>query len=147
MSVEAWPGLWAVGDCAWIPTAQVDKWYPMTAQHAVREGQALADNIVASVRGKATKPFDYVAVRTMASLGGRSGVAQLPYNIVLTGFVAWFLWRGYYLFKLPGLDRKMRVGLDWLLGLIFRRDIAELRLFASNAQRSPRIARVHRVEG
>jgi NADH dehydrogenase len=136
LSVEGWPGLWAVGDCAWIPTAQHGKWYPMTAQHAVREGQALADNIVASVRGEATKPFDYVAVGTMASLGGRSGVAQLPYNVVLTGFVAWFLWRGYYLSKLPGLDRKIRVGVDWLLGLIFRRDIAELRLFASNAQRN-----------
>lgn len=133
MSIEGWPGSWAVGDCAWIPTATAGTWYPMTAQHAVREGKACADNIVASMRGEATKPFDYVALGTMASLGGRSGVAQLPYNIVLTGFLAWFLWRGYYLAQLPGLDRKVRVGLDWLLGLVFPRDIAELRLFASNA--------------
>jgi NADH dehydrogenase len=64
----------------------------------------------------------------MASLGARRGVASLANGMVITGFPAWFLWRTYYLLRLPGLDRKVRVALDWLLGLIFRRDIAEMRL-------------------
>lgn len=134
MSVAGWPGVWALGDCAWIPTAKADDWYPMTAQHAIREGPALAANIAAALRGEPTKPFNYTALGTMASLGARRGVAALPNGIVLTGFLAWFLWRTYYLSRLPGLDRKVRVGLDWFLGLLFPRDIAELRFYTQRAQ-------------
>jgi NADH dehydrogenase len=136
MSLPGHPELWAIGDCAWIPTARANEWYPMTAQHAIREGPALAKNIIATLRGQPTKPFDYVALGTMASLGAHRGVAALPNGIVLTGFVAWFLWRTYYLSRLPGLDRKVRVALDWALDFIFPRDIAELRLYTQRAQQS-----------
>jgi NADH dehydrogenase len=134
MSVPDRPGMWALGDCAWIPTGKPDEWYPMTAQHAIREGPALAANIVATLRGQPTKPFNFTALGTMASLGAHKGVAALPNNAVITGFVAWFLWRSYYLARLPGLDRKVRVALDWFLGLIFPRDIAELRVYTKRAQ-------------
>jgi NADH dehydrogenase len=136
MSLPGHPGLWALGDCAWIPTAKEGEWYPMTAQHAIREGPALALNIVAALRGQPTKPFNYVALGTMASLGAHRGVAALPNGVVLTGFIAWFLWRTYYLSRLPGLDRKVRVAIDWLLDFVFPRDIAELRLYTQRAQQS-----------
>ena len=72
----------------------------------------------------------------MASLGARKAVAQLPGDRVITGFLAWFLWRTYYLLRLPGLDRKLRVAFDWTLELLFPRDIAELRVYTRNAQSS-----------
>jgi NADH dehydrogenase len=72
----------------------------------------------------------------MASLGGRKAVAQLPGDRVLTGFLAWFLWRSYYLLRLPTLDRKLRVAFDWMLELVFPRDIAELRIYTRNAYSS-----------
>ncbi len=81
-----------------------------------------------------TKPFDFTALGTMASLGARRGVASLAGGLVITGFPAWFLWRTYYLLRLPGLDRKVRVALDWTLGLLFRRDIAELRVYTQRAR-------------
>jgi NADH dehydrogenase len=128
-------GIWALGDCAAIPNGQ-GGYYPATAQHAIREGPALAYNIVATLRGKSTKPFHYNALGMMASLGGRRAVAQLPGNHVLTGFLAWFLWRSYYLARLPGLDRKLRVAFDWTLELLFPRDIAELRVYTRHAESS-----------
>jgi len=140
MSVIGRDGVWALGDCAWIPTKpdpdESDKsaWYPATAQHAIREGPALADNLVAVLRGEATRPFRFTALGTMASLGGRRGVAALPGGVVLTGFPAWFLWRGYYLARLPGVDRRIRVAIDWALGVIFPRDIAELRLYTERGR-------------
>jgi NADH dehydrogenase FAD-containing subunit len=140
MSVTGRPGVWALGDSAWIPTRAAadlsDKsaWYPATAQHAIREGPVLADNLIATLRGKPTKPFRYTSLGTMASLGGRRGVAALPGGFVLTGFLAWFLWRGYYLARLPGLDRQVRVAFDWAIGVIFPRDIAELRLYTERGQ-------------
>jgi NADH dehydrogenase len=135
MTVIGADNVWAIGDCAWIPKVddaqQSDRgaWYPQTAQHAIREGPALADNLIATLRGVATKPFAYTSMGTMASLGARRGVAALPGGVVLTGFLAWVLWRTYYLARLPGLDRRLRVTIDWTLGLLFPRDIAEMRLY------------------
>ncbi|MGA8576659.1 MAG: NAD(P)/FAD-dependent oxidoreductase [Candidatus Cybelea sp.] len=126
MSVVGLVGVWALGDCAAIPD-ETGGTYPMTAQHAIREGPRLAENIVAVLRGEPTKPFRYRTLGMMAALGGRKAVAQLPGNRVITGFIAWFFWRTYYLLRLPGLDRKLRVAFDWTLELLFPRDTAELR--------------------
>jgi NADH dehydrogenase len=133
MRVGTVPNVWALGDCASIPDGEGGA-HPMTAQHAIREGPHLADNIVATLRGEPTKPFRFRSLGMMASLGARRAVAQLPGDRVLVGFAAWFLWRSYYLLRLPGLDRKLRVAFDWTLDLIFPRDIAELRM---RAQRPP----------
>ncbi len=132
LSVADYPGVWAIGDCAQVPSPQ-GGWYPPTAQHAIREGPVVARNIVATMRGAETQPFRYEALGMMASLGGRRGVAGMRGGFVLTGFLAWFLWRTYYLLRLPGLDRQVRVALDWTLGLVFPRDISELRLYSESA--------------
>ncbi len=133
MRVRGRSGVWALGDCAWIPTAQADTWYPPTAQHAIREGPALADNIIAVLRNQPTKPFNFTALGTMASLGGRRGVVAFPNGYILTGFLAWALWRSYYLVRLPGLDRRLRVAFDWALDLFFARDIAEFRVYTERS--------------
>jgi NADH dehydrogenase len=127
MSVKDTPNIWALGDCAWIPTPE-DGFYPSTAQHAIREGPALAENIIRTLRGQPTQPFRWKALGTMASLGGHRGVVGFPNGFVLTGFAAWWLWRTYYLARIPGWYRKVRVAFDWLLALIFPRDIAQLRV-------------------
>ncbi len=137
MSVPSRPGLWGIGDCAVIPAPGGGR-YPATAQHAIREGPALAYNIAATVRGLPTRPFRFTTIGMMASLGGRRGVIGLRGGIVLTGFVAWFLWRSYYLFRLPGVERRIRVAIDWTLDLIFPRDISELRVYSQSAARDVR---------
>ncbi len=139
MSVPNRAGLWAIGDCAVIPAPDGGR-YPATAQHAIREGPALAENIAAAVRNQPTKPFRFRTIGMMASLGGRRGVIGLRGGIVLTGFLAWFLWRTYYLVRLPGADRRVRVAIDWTLDLIFPRDISELRVF-SQRERLPASAK------
>jgi NADH dehydrogenase len=135
LQVPGFPGVWAAGDCAAIPNGEGGT-HPPTAQHAIREGPRLADNIVATLRGKPTRPFRFSALGMMASLGARKAVAQLPGERVLTGFPAWLLWRSYYLMRLPGLDRKLRVAFDWLLEMLFPRDIAELRIYTRRAYSS-----------
>jgi NADH dehydrogenase len=133
MRVAEFPAVWALGDCASIPDGTGGN-FPMTAQHAIREGPHLADNLVRALRGEPTRPFSYRSLGMMAALGGRKAVAQLPGNRVITGFVAWFLWRSYYLLRLPGIDRRLRVAFDWTLDLLFPRDIAELRVDSETAR-------------
>jgi len=136
MSVPGQECLWAIGDCAAIPDPDSSngKSYPPTAQHAIREGPILAENIVAVLRGKPTTPFRYRSIGMMASLGRRRGVAGLHGKFLLTGFIAWLLWRTYYLARLPGLDRRLRVTFDWTLDLLFARDISELRVYAKKKE-------------
>ena len=42
-----------------------------------------------------------------------------------SGLLAWLMWRGVYLLKLPGLERKVRVLIDWIIELFFPRDIVQ----------------------
>jgi NADH dehydrogenase len=90
---------------------------------------------VATLRGEATQGFAYESLGIMASLGARRGVAGIQGKYLLTGFLAWLLWRSYYLARLPGLDRQFRVAFDWSIGLLFPRDIAELRVYSQVAER------------
>ncbi|GAC1308154.1 MAG: NAD(P)/FAD-dependent oxidoreductase [Vulcanimicrobiaceae bacterium] len=130
-SVPNHPGVWAIGDCAAIPDPDVPGAnYPATAQHAIREGPTLGANVIAHLRGRPTQTFRYRSMGMMASLGARRGVAGLQGKFLITGFFAWLLWRSYYLARLPGLDRQLRVAFDWALGLMFPRDIAELRVYS-----------------
>jgi NADH dehydrogenase len=143
-SVEDLPGVWAVGDCATIPMPDGSR-APATAQHAQREGPLLAKNIAATLRARPTEAFAYKTMGMMASLGAQRGVAGLFGKYLITGFLAWLIWRTYYLMRLPGLDRRVRVALDWTLGLIFPRDIAALRVYARSpeAQMKPAAQPAH----
>jgi NADH dehydrogenase len=123
MDIRGHPGVWALGDCAMIPDQQ-GGYQPPTAQHASREGKVLANNIAASVRGDALKPFRFKTVGLLASIGRRTGVARI-FGINFSGFIAWWLWRTVYLLKLPRLEQKLRVALDWTLDLFFTKDFVQ----------------------
>jgi hypothetical protein len=60
----------------------------------------------------ATKPFYFRPRGMLASIGHRNAVAVI-YGVKLSGFIAWFLWRGIYLAKLPTLSRKLEVAINW----------------------------------
>ena len=120
------PGVWAVGDCALIVDDKTGQPSPPTAQHATREARYAAENIVASLRGTARRAFSFKALGKMGALGHRSAVAEV-FGMKLSGFLAWWLWRTIYLMKLPGLDRKIRVAVDWTLDLLLPADIVQLR--------------------
>jgi NADH:ubiquinone reductase (H+-translocating) len=123
MGIRGHPGVWALGDCAMIPDQQ-GGYQPPTAQHASREGKVLANNIAASVRGDALKPFRFKTLGLLASIGRRTGVARI-FGINFSGFIAWWLWRTVYLLKLPRLEKKLRVALDWTLDLFFTKDFVQ----------------------
>jgi NADH:ubiquinone reductase (H+-translocating) len=126
LQVPNWPGVWALGDCALVPDPfNPGKFYPPTAQHATREAAVLANNIVASMRGQDPKPFKFKIIGLLAIIGRRTGVAEI-FGVRFSGLVAWWLWRCIYLSKLPGLQKKVRVTLDWILDVIFSKDLVEL---------------------
>jgi len=59
----------------------------------------------------------------LVALGHRTAAAEIR-GRRFSGLAAWLLWRGIYLAKLPGGEKRLRVLLDWVLELVFPRDIA-----------------------
>src|SRR5438105_10536606 len=126
LQVPGWPNVWAVGDCAFVPDIRnPGKSHPPTAQHAIREGKVVAQNIAATLLGRPLRSFSFTTIGLLASIGRRMGVARvLGFNF--SGFFAWWMWRTVYLSKLPGLDKKVRVAFDWTLDLLFPKDVCEV---------------------
>lgn len=115
--------VWAVGDCARIPDLdQGGAPFPPTAQHAMRQGKAVADNIAAIIAGRPPVAFRFRTIGVLVALGHRTAAAEIRGHR-FSGLVAWLLWRGIYLAKLPGAEKRARVLLDWLLDLVVPRDV------------------------
>ena len=123
LRIPDWPNVWAVGDCAFVPDSRnPGKSHPPTAQHAIREGKVVAQNIAAVLSGRPLKSFSFRTIGLLASIGRRMGVARI-FGFNFSGFFAWWMWRTVYLSKLPGLDKKVRVAFDWTLDLLFPKDV------------------------
>jgi NADH dehydrogenase len=127
LQVESGQGIWAMGDCASIPDGN-GGFHPPTAQHALRQARTAARNIAASIRGQSLKPFSFKTIGQLAAIGRRTGVAQI-FGQRFSGFIAWWMWRTIYLSKLPGIEKRVRVMLDWTLDLIFSKDTVQYTSF------------------
>jgi NADH dehydrogenase len=120
-------GAWSAGDCAAVPdlTGPPGALCSPSAQHAVRQARRLADNIALALRGREPVPYQHKHVGSVASLGLHKGVAQV-YGVKLTGLPAWFMHRTYHMSRIPTLNRKVRVVVDWTLALFLRREVVSL---------------------
>jgi NADH dehydrogenase len=126
LTVDGLEHVYAAGDNAAVPdlTGKGEFTAP-NAQHAVRQAKRLGDNIVADLRGKPRKPYVHAYVGSVASLGLHKGVANV-YGFKLRGLPAWVMHRTYHLSRMPTVNRKFRITMDWTLALFFQREIVSL---------------------
>ncbi len=128
LEVEGHGGVFALGDSACVTDPSTGNAYPPTAQHAIRQGKVAALNIISEIKGDRNKLlFDYKTKGMMALIGKRNGVAMLVGHNV-HGFTAWAIWRSYYLSNLPTVQKRLRVLVDWLVDLFFKRDVTRLKM-------------------
>jgi NADH dehydrogenase FAD-containing subunit len=135
LELPNYKGVYALGDCAYITDPYSGNPYPPTAQHAIREGAIVANNIITSIEGRLEdrKVFDYKTKGMMASIGKRTGIGNLL-GIEVQGLLAWLIWRSYYLVHLPTLQKKIRVLADWTLDMFFKRDVTMLKTFTEEEE-------------
>ncbi|MFF0613687.1 NAD(P)/FAD-dependent oxidoreductase [Nocardia tengchongensis] len=114
LSVPGLPGVWAMGDAAAVPdTADgQDQVCAPTAQHAMRQGRHLAENLAATLRGGQPEPYRHPDLGMVVDLGGRDALAR-PLGIGLRGVPAQFVARGYHLMALRTIVARARVAFDW----------------------------------
>ena len=131
LAVKGHPGVWALGDCAAVVDGVTGKPCPPTAQFALREAPVVAKNIRAALEARTLQMFHFNSLGALCVVGHQTACAELtvPFarskSIRFSGLLAWAMWRGIYLAKLPGLERKIRVLMDWTVELFFPRDIVQ----------------------
>ena len=112
LSIVNRPGAWAVGDIAASPD-KAGATLPQLAPVAMQGGRHVAAQILATLGGRPTKPFRYFDKGTMATIGRRAAVAELPGGIKLRGALAWLAWLGLHLVTLVGRRNRASVLLNW----------------------------------
>ena len=116
------PEIFAIGDCSQFDKEDANK-FPPTAQLAEAHAKLAAYNIKQSIENKEKKKFVYKWKGQSAIIGKHYGIAE-SMGIKITGFWAWVLWRNYYLNKMPNIEKRIRVWLDWNIDLFSRIDIS-----------------------
>jgi NADH dehydrogenase len=119
--------IWAIGDAAAVPdpSAKGARPTPPTAQHALRQGRLVADNVASALGHGQARPFRYKTRGVFVDMGRHKAIVSTPV-VRFRGFPAWFAARTYHMLMMPGLGRKLRLVVDWSVGLFFGRASAEL---------------------
>jgi NADH dehydrogenase len=131
LAITGHAGAWALGDCAAVIDSETKKPCPPTAQFALREAATIARNISATLKGSPVRDFHFRSLGALCVVGHQTACAELTVPFVparslrFSGLLAWLIWRGIYVSKLPGLERKIRVLIAWTLELFFPRDIIQ----------------------
>ena len=117
---------WGAGDVSAVPDLSgkglPDGTCVPNAQHAVRQGKRLAKNVVAALRGEATRDYFHKPAGAVAGIGLYTGVFQSG-KLALKGFVAWVAHRGYHGLAIPTWERKLRVFGGWVGHFFLGRDL------------------------
>jgi NADH dehydrogenase len=132
MEVPESPGVYVLGDCAYLLQENSAVPYPPTQQVAGRQGPVCARNIIRAMQGHDQIPFRYKFKGQVVYMGRNLVMAQLG-NRVFDGFAAALLRRFYYLWVfisylgLPTeLRRKLSAVRGWIPAYFYRRNTAHL---------------------
>ncbi len=111
LSVPGHPEVFVIGDMA--GTTGHGGLLPQVAPVAMQGARHVAEQIQAQLRGEPTTAFHYVDKGSMATIGRRDAVAQLPGGVRLTGTLGWLAWLGLHLVMLIGFRNRLNVLVNW----------------------------------
>jgi NADH dehydrogenase len=128
LQVPGHPDVFSAGDGAAVPDlTQPGQITPPTAQHAIRQGKVLANNVAASLGYGKTKDYRHRNMGLVVDLGPHYAVAN-PLGVPLSGFPAKFVTRSYHLYAIPRLVNRWAVALAYLTDALFDRTVVSIGL-------------------
>lgn len=118
--LEGQPGIYAVGDLAWMETPKYPNGHPQVAQGAIQMADLIAENLKREKKGNTErKAFEYVDKGSMATVGRNLAVVDLSKpNWHFGGFLAWLVWMGLHLMLILGVKNRLFVFLNWMYNYI-----------------------------
>lgn len=105
--------VFAIGDVCFQTEEEYPNGHPQVAQVAIQQGNLLAENLKQLEAGKKLKPFHYVNLGTLATVGRNKAVADLK-KLKLQGFIAWMVWMLVHLRSILGIKNKLMVLIEWV---------------------------------
>jgi NADH:ubiquinone reductase (H+-translocating) len=126
--VPGQPDVFCAGDAAAVPDlAKPGQITPPTAQHAVRQGRAVARNVAASLGVGYPRPYKHRDLGLVVDLGPKFAVAN-PLGIHLSGRLAKAVTRTYHLAAVPRRANRWAIATAYLTELVSSRPLAQLGL-------------------
>lgn len=112
-SVNGLEDVYAIGDIAMMSSEEYPNGHPMLAPVAMQQAKVLAKNLVAELKGKEKKAFEYNNQGSMATIGRNKAVVDLP-SLHFGGLMAWFVWMFVHLISIVGFRNKLVVLANWI---------------------------------
>lgn len=125
LQLSKYHNVFVIGDMAKVIDAQSGGVVPQTAQVAVAQARLVAYNVAAMLNEKPTKAFVYREKGQLVSLGRWNAAAKIN-GFRFSGPLAWWIWRTVYASKIIGWGSRIRVVIDWTIGILYPRDITKL---------------------
>ncbi len=129
--VKGYSDIYAVGDIAYMETPKYPKGHPQVANVAINQAKNLSHNLKRLIQNKPLVEFEYKDKGTMATIGKKKAVVDLPY-LKFRGFFAWLVWMFLHLMLILSVRNKMVIFINWAW-LFFTRDTS-LRLILKEQQ-------------
>lgn len=104
--------IYALGDLALMQTEDFPHGHPQVAQVAIQQAANLGKNLRLSLKQKDWRPFRYKDLGSMATVGKKLAVVDLPF-IRFQGFFAWITWLFIHLMAIVGVKNKFNVFINW----------------------------------
>lgn len=112
--VEGLENVFAVGDIAYMETADFPKGHPQLANVAIAQAKNLVHNIENMVERRPLKAFTYKNPGTMATVGKRKAVVDLPF-VSFQGRFAWFVWMFLHLMLIVSVKNRLIIFINWAI--------------------------------
>ena len=112
--VEGLEGVYAIGDVAYMPTPKYPNGHPQVANVAIAQAVFFAKNFKRELKGKPRTEFEYHNLGTMATVGKRKAVVDLP-RFSFQGRLAWLTWMFVHLMLILSVRNKVAVFFNWMM--------------------------------
>lgn len=104
--------VYALGDIAYMVTPLYSQGHPQVANVAINQAKNLRQNLLADLKGKARKEYEYKDLGSMATVGKRRAVVDLPF-LKFHGRLAWFTWMFLHLMLILSVKNKLKIFINW----------------------------------
>ncbi len=110
--VAGFDNIYALGDIAYMETPKYPKGHPQVANVAINQAKLLGKNMTGALQGRSWKAFEYKDPGSMATVGKRKAVVDLP-KFSFQGRLAWFTWMFLHLMLILSVRNKLFIFINW----------------------------------
>ena len=146
--------VYALGDIAYMETPEYPQGHPQLANVATNQAKSLAYNLIQESKGQPLRAFEYVNKGSMATVGKRKAVVDLP-KFKFHGRFAWLTWMLVHFWLILSVRNKMVVFINWIseyfnndstLRIILRANYSKAKINLLGHQKPQRVEKEHTAD-